>query len=189
VQAVSPIFRATFAKLARAAVPGIKLPEAIWEKDWNVHSRPCSEGPRQVLQYLARYVFRGPMSGRRISDLDDGRYTIKYRDNETRRWASVRLEPDEFLRRYLQHTLPRGFHKVRYFGWWSPSCRLKLRQLQLQLGPGLTDLAEEYARDVERWQENSKAQHCPYCGSTHSHVIGHVRKAPYADPSNRGPPP
>ena len=127
VQALSPIFRAKFASLARKAVPGIELPQAIWDVDWNVRSRPCLEGPGNVLRYLARYVFRGPMSGRRISGMADGRYLIQYRDTDTRELCTVRLEPDEFLRRYLQHTLPSGFHMVRYFRLWAPSSRAVVR--------------------------------------------------------------
>ena len=191
VKALSPVFRAKFAALARAAVPGIRLPEAIWRVDWNINSRPCTEGPGNVLRYLARYVFRGPMSKRRILGMEDGRYRIQYRDNDTHQLATVNLEPDEFLRRYLQHTLPRGFHKVRYFGWWSPSNRSKLHQLQLQLGPSpaLGKLAASCADELTRVQEDSPVRTCPHCGCTHFRVIAHWWAGATPPSVCRGPPP
>jgi hypothetical protein len=188
VLAVSPVFRAKFAALARAALPGVRLPDAIWRVDWNVRSRPCLEGPGNVLRYLARYVFRGPMSARRILGIENGRYLIAYRDNQTRRVTKVRLEPDEFLRRYLQHTLPRGFHRVRYFGWWGPSCRATLRGMQMQLGPGLADLARSFADELDRGQQQSPARLCPYCGCTHSHTIVHWSAGAVPPAACRGPP-
>lgn len=191
VKAVSPVFRAKFAALARAAVPGIELPDAIWRVDWNVYSRPCFEGPANVLRYLTRYVFRGPMGGRRIVGVDEGRYVLQYRDNDTRRLDAVRLEPHELLRRYLQHTLPAGFHKVRYFGWWAPSCRSTLRRLRLQLGvnPGLAALAERQAAELERLEQDSAACVCPYCGCTRSRVLGRWSRGARPSVACRGPPP
>lgn len=188
VRALSPIFRAKFATLARAAVPAIELPDAIWRTDWNVYSRPCVEGPQNVLRYLARYVFGGPMTGRTITGIEDRRYRIRYRDNETRRMDCVRLEPHEFMRRYLQHTLPKGFHKVRYFGWWAPSARSVLHRLQLQLGPGLVDLIERFTREVEALQQAGRARACPFCGSTHSHILARWSAGESAPAIIREPP-
>jgi len=188
VQALSPIFRAKFAELARKAVPGIELPDAIWDVDWNIRSRPCFEGPGNVLRYLARYVFRGPMSNRRILGMADGRYLIQYRDSETRRLRTLRLDPEEFLRRYLQHTLPRGFHKIRYFGLWARSNRQLLRTLQLQLAPGLLELAEAVADLAATAQAHTAAQACPQCGSSRCHTL--YRWRPNEPPALdcRGPP-
>ncbi len=190
VKALSPIFRAKFAAIVRRELPGVRLPKAIWEIAWNVRSRPCVEGPGNALRYLGRYVFSGPMSGRRILGMEDGRYILRYRDNETRKFATVRLAPDEFLRRYLQHALPHGFHRIRYFGWWAPACRSILHGLRLQLvpNPGLQQLIEQLIADAARFDSKPNGGVCPFCGCTRYHVvIGHYRIAPELTPC-RDPP-
>jgi len=172
VGALSRIVAAKFARLVRRELPDVRLPEALFDRPWNVYTRPCFEGPANVLRYLAQYVFRGPMDNRRILGIDHGRYVLQYRDNDTRRLDTVRLEPHEFMRRYLQHTLPRGLHRVRYFGWWGPSCRPTLRGLQLQLGSGLAELTETLAVQARQQQAAAAAACCPYCGSNRSHFVG-----------------
>lgn len=92
-----------------------------------------------VLDYLARYVFRIALTNARIVGLDDQTVSIQYKDRNTGRLRTCRLGGDEFMRRFLQHVLPRGFHKVRYFGLWHPAQRhnaARVRQmLQLQASP------------------------------------------------------
>jgi Putative transposase len=92
-----------------------------------------------VIDYLARYVFRVALTNARIVDRDDQTVTIQYKDRKTGCRRTCRLSGDEFMRRFLQHVLPRGFHKVRYFGLWHPAQRhnaARVRQmLQLQALP------------------------------------------------------
>ena len=94
-----------------------------------------------MLDYLARYVFRVALTNARIVGLDDETITIQYKDRKTGRARTCRLRGSEFMRRFLQHVLPRGFHKVRYFGLWHPAHRhnaARVRQmLQLQASPKL----------------------------------------------------
>ena len=98
-----------------------------------------------MLDYLARYVFRIAITNARIVGLDDAGVTFRYRDRKIRRRRICRLSGDEFMRRFLQHVLPRGFHKVRYFGLWHPAHRqdaARVRQmLQLQAPPPAGPLA------------------------------------------------
>ena len=171
VQALSRIMAPKFARLVRKEMPDIELPDAIWDRPWNVFIRPCPEGAEKVLRYLARYVLQGPMHNRRILGTENGRYVLQYRDNDTRQFASVRLEPHEFLRRYLQHTLPKGMHKVRYFGWWGPSRRTILRGLQLQLRADPTELVDALAAEIDRIQAADTTRVCPHCGCTSSQII------------------
>ena len=92
-----------------------------------------------MLDYLARYVFRVALTNARIVSLDDETVTIQYKERKTGRSRTCRLSGHEFRRRFLQHVLPRGFHKVRYFGLWHPAQRHnagRVRQmLQLQATP------------------------------------------------------
>ena len=76
-----------------------------------------------MLDYLARYVFRVALTNARIVGLDDQTVSIQYKERKTGRPRTCRLSGDEFMRRFLQHVLPRGFHKVRYFGLWHPAQR------------------------------------------------------------------
>jgi hypothetical protein len=69
-----------------------------------------------VLNYLLRYVFRTAISNARILRMDDTHVTYRWKDRNAGVWRTVRLPGVEFLRRFLEHVLPRGFHKVRYYG-------------------------------------------------------------------------
>ena len=73
-----------------------------------------------MLHYLARYVFRIAITNARIVGLEDAGVTFKYRDRGTGRRRTCRLSGEEFMRRFLQHVLPRGFHKVRYLACGIP---------------------------------------------------------------------
>ena len=83
--------------------------------------------------------FRVALTNARIVDLDNQAVTIQYKERKTGRRRTCRLSGEEFMRRFLQHVLPRGFHKVRYFGLWHPAQRhnaARVRQmLQLQAPP------------------------------------------------------
>ena len=135
VKALSRVFRRHFARLAREAVPGIALPEAVFHKRWVTFAKPIVQGPEKVLEYLGRYVYRTALSDSALVDMDDTHVTFRYRrsDDGTRR--QMRLPAHEFLRRFLQHVLPRGFHRVRTFGLLHAARRTTLRRLQLLLSP------------------------------------------------------
>jgi hypothetical protein len=108
----------------------------VWRRPWILHVTAWGNGEQAVLDYLARYVFRIALTNARIVDLDEETVTIQYKDRKTGRAQTCRLSGEEFMRRFLQHVLPRGFHKVRYFGLWHPVQRhnaARVRQmLQLQ---------------------------------------------------------
>ena len=94
--------------------PDLIVPAAAWDKPWVVIS---TIGARvtAVLRYLARYVFRVTITNTRIVALDDPP-SLSATSSANHRWRTCRLHGDEFDRRFLQHVLPKGFHKVRYFG-------------------------------------------------------------------------
>jgi hypothetical protein len=97
---------------------------------WVVHSKPVGSGDK-TLKYLSRYVYRVAISERSILGQDpNGRYIVRYRRSDTNKPRTMRLEPHELIRRFLQHVLPRGFHKIRYFGLHHSSRRPVLRLLQ-----------------------------------------------------------
>jgi hypothetical protein len=132
VKPLSLIFRAKFMKLARKALPNETFPQEIWDKEWVVFSKPTFKSTKKVLSYLGRYVHRVAITNNSIIALDD-HVTFRYQDSTTREWKTMRLVAMEFLRRFLQHVLPKGFHKVRYYGLLHPTNKVTLKRLQLLL--------------------------------------------------------
>jgi len=91
--------------------------KTLYAQDWVVYSKRPFGGPEQVLKYLARYTHRVAISNSRLESLDDGRVTFRLKDYaEGGRTKRLTLDAEEFLRRFVQHVLPRGFVKVRHYG-------------------------------------------------------------------------
>ena len=125
VEALSIIFRAKIcAGLKKAGLLGA-VPPSLWKKNWVVHCKHAGHGEK-VLDYLARYVFRIAITNSRLESIDARAVRFRYRDNKTQQIRHVSLPGAEFIARFLQHVLPRGCVKVRYYGIWSPSCRKQL---------------------------------------------------------------
>jgi hypothetical protein len=90
---------------------------ALADKDWVVYAKPPFGGPAQVLKYLARYTHRVAISNARLLDMDDRQVSFRYKDYaDGHKQKTMTLSADEFLRRFLQHILPKGFVKVRHYG-------------------------------------------------------------------------
>ena len=178
---------AALAKLVRGKLmaalakrrPGLALPKTVWQKPWVVHCTPWGEGADAVLRYLARYVFRTAISNSRIEGLDADGVTIRHKHRASNRWRRTRLSGHEFMRRFLQHVLPKGLHKVRYYGLWHPSKRQEAAKVRLLLllqpesagmaaqpstaaGASDTGLPEAGAACAQRL--------CPYCHGPLIHV-------------------
>ena len=136
IKALAKLVCGKFRALLRQKCPDLVIPDAVWHKRWVLHVSARGNGEQAVLDYLARYVFRVALTNARIVGLDDNGLTIQYKDRKTGCRRTCRLSGDEFMRRFLQHVLPRGFHKVRYCGLWHPAQRhnaARVRQmLQLQ---------------------------------------------------------
>jgi hypothetical protein len=139
IKALAKLVRGKFPAALRQKCPDLDIPDALWRKRWILHVTAWGSGEQAVLDYLARYVFRVALTNARIVGVDDEAVTIQCRERKTGRSQTCRLSGHEFMRRFLQHVLPRGFHKVRYFGLWHPAQRDnagRVRQmLQLQATP------------------------------------------------------
>ena len=90
----------------------------LFREDWVVYAKPPFGGPQHVLQYLARYTHRVAISNHRIIEVNDTHVTFRWKDyaHHSKR-RKVTLTNEEFLRRFLQHLLPKGFPRIRYFGF------------------------------------------------------------------------
>jgi Putative transposase/Transposase zinc-binding domain len=169
VRALSAMFRGRFCALVHQERPDLNLPESVWTTDWVVYCKPTVQGTESVLDYLGRYVHRIALTNSRILSIDDGRVCFRYADSRTHRWKTMTLPAQEFIRRFLQHVLPLGFHKVRYYGLWSPTHRSLLHRLQLCLAghePPAPLASPDQARQPPacEYSPPQAGQHCRHCG-------------------------
>lgn len=131
VRVLSCLFRARFRDAMKERHPDAfrNVLSSVWTSPWVVHSKPVGSGEK-ALSYLSRYVHRVALSDNAILAHDENTITVRYRKSGTNKVKTMRLAPIEFLRRFLQHVLPKGFAKVRYFGLHHSSKRPVLRLLQ-----------------------------------------------------------
>ncbi len=146
VQAASVIYRAKFQAIMRERGLHAQIPPVVWTKDWVVHSKAVGDG-RLALRYLAPYVYRVAISNRRVVKCEPGpdglgRVTFTYRPSGSRRYRALAVTAEEFIRRFLQHVLPRGLQKVRHYGFVHPRSRIDLEWLQMLVTVTLNQVYE-----------------------------------------------
>src|SRR4029077_19926764 len=122
----------------------------VWKTRWVVYAKPPFAGPQAVLAYLSRYTHRVAISNRRLIAFDETGVTFRYKDyrrNGADRQQVMTLGVDEFIRRFLLHVLPRGFHRIRHYGLLSASARranlTRARELLAVAPPPDNDVPEE----------------------------------------------
>ena len=161
VRALSVGFRARFLLRLKRVLPHVVVPAAVWKTPWVVYAKPTVQGADRVLRYLARYVHRAAITDARIVRVDATAVTFRYRDATARGWRTMTLPGAEFLRRFLQHVLPRGFHKVRYYGFWRPQAAATRQRLHQQLAPAVCTLVPRV--DASPVLSDRAATRCPHC--------------------------
>ena len=128
---------------------------------WVVYAKPPFAGPQAVLAYLSRYTHRVAISNRRLLGFDETGVTFRYKDyrrDDPERQQVMTLATDEFIRRFLLHVLPRGFHRIRHYGLLAGSARrtnLAQARLLLAAPPPPAEPPDE-AEDLR--------PPCPCCG-------------------------
>ena len=134
---------------------------------WYVYAKPPFGGPEAVLGYLSRYTHRVAISNRRLIALDDNGVTFNYKDYRAdgrARYKVMTLATSEFIRRFLIHVLPKGFHRIRYYGLLAKSsCAENLaraRQLLAVLKP-----QHKPANSAGTDQAATNSHPCPCCGA------------------------
>ena len=173
VRVLGRLFRGTFLArmrdaFARGTLAGFEDVRAFesWvgrlqAKDWVVYSKAPLGGPAVVLKYLARYTHRVAIGNSRLVALDDGRVTFTYKDYaDASRTKAMTLEGVEFLRRWVQHVLPRGFVKIRHYGLLANRHRAAKLALcrRLLWASSLVPVARAPDPDV-------RPDPCPVCGA------------------------
>jgi Putative transposase/Transposase zinc-binding domain len=138
-------------------------------KDWEVYIQAPEYGVDNLLEYLARYIFRIAISNHRIVDIQHGKVTFEYYDNRQEgKLKRMSLTAEEFIHRFLLHVLPRRFVRIRHFGLHHASCRAKLQEARRLLGLSskLPVVAKLVLLDWLKTVLKSEADPrlCPYCG-------------------------
>ena len=134
----------------------------VRSKRWVVYAKPPFSGPAAVLAYLSRYTHRIAISNRRLLAFDEASVIFRYKDyrrDGADRHQAMTLAADEFIRRFLIHVLPRGFHRIRHYGLLSATARkpnlVRARELLAAAPPSNNDEPDK-PRDVR--------PPCPCCG-------------------------
>jgi predicted Zn-ribbon and HTH transcriptional regulator len=134
------------------------LLHGLHRQDWVVYAKPAFGGPEAVLRYLGRYTHRVAISNHRLLSFDGERATFRWKDYAHRnKQRTMTLGATEFLRRFAQHILPRGFVRIRQFGFLANGCRTSLLALGRKLiafSPG--------PREPDQGEAGS-AWKCPLC--------------------------
>ena len=139
--------------------------------EWVVYAKPPFGGPAAVLAYLARYTHRTAIANSRLVSLDDHTVRFRWKDYRTAdpatgavRLKTMSLSPDEFLRRFLLHVLPAGFHRIRHYGLLAKGPRaIDLDRLRALIAAQTGDAAPE-PEPAEAEPETTILPACPCCG-------------------------
>jgi hypothetical protein len=138
-------------------------------KNWFVYAKPPFAGPEAVLAYLARYTHRVAITNSRLIALDERGVTFRYKDYRRDgqvRYRTMTLAADEFIRRFLLHVLPKGFHRIRHYGLLaSPGCKANIaraRELIAAPMPTVDPLEAHDTADPDAVTDHRPP--CPCCG-------------------------
>jgi hypothetical protein len=138
----------------------------LWRAEWVVYAKPPFAGPKQVLDYVGRYTHRVAISNHRLLDIEDGQVQFRYKDyRHDNQQKTMTLSADEFIRRFLLHVLPDGFHRIRYYGFLGNRYRQeKLEHCRQLLGMAspVTEPPKDY-RDRYEQLTGISLRLCPVC--------------------------
>ena len=170
VRVLSKLVRGRFRAQLKKTAPDVfrQIDFTVWKQGWNSFCKPYGKGAKAVLNYLGRYVYRVAISNARLVSMDQ----------------TLRLPGEEFLRRFVMHVLPRGFHKVRYYGLWHHSQRKTRHRIRLLLAspndmPKLEELLNTLSTTDEEASESASEQNvksdflpiCPTCKSQNVRLV------------------
>lgn len=155
--------------------------EPLSKSEWVVYAKPPFAGPEKVLDYVGRYTHRVAISNNRLLDIEAGQVSFRYKDyRDHSQQKTMALSAEEFIRRFLLHVLPHGFHRIRYFGFLGNRHRQeKLAQCRELLGmappvvPSEPSVVQDY-RDRYETLTGKSLRLCPFCHRGHMIVVGEI---------------
>jgi hypothetical protein len=134
---------------------------------WVVYAKPPFAGPPQVLDYVGRYTHRVAISNNRLQDIEGGQVRFQWKDYRDKgQQKTMTLSAEEFIRRFLLHTLPHGFQRIRYYGFLGNRYRheklARCRQLLGMAPPAGSSAPQDYC-DRHEELTGSSLRECPAC--------------------------
>jgi hypothetical protein len=170
--ALRKVFRAKFRDALKAEDPKLfaQAPPETWTKTWNVNCEAVGDG-KTTLKYLAPYIYRVALSNKRLVSMEAGNVTFSYKPRK-KPWTTMTLPVMSFMQRFLQHVLPKGFQKIRYWGFLHPSAKKRFNAIKDQLeqnAPETKDKPEPQKDTEQEHKENNthtpeQPGRCPQCG-------------------------
>jgi hypothetical protein len=157
------------------------LIQSLSKVKWIAYAKAPFAGPEQVLEYLGRYTHRVAISNNRIVSIDNGKVTFTYRDRKQNETREMTVDADEFIRRFLLHVLPKGFMKIRYFGFLANKNKKKAISILRKLINPEAKLPEKIKETVQEMMlrlTGSDITCCPKCKKGKMMII---RKLPKPD--------
>ncbi len=166
----------------------------LYKKDWVVNVQKPMGNPEKILEYLSRYVFRIAITDRRILEVKNGKVHFSWKDYRTGHFRKMKLDIDEFIRRFLLHVLPKGFFKVRYYGAFSSRYRKKnilaakqflAQETENKKEEALEDGNQFWGKQNTVWNEilesirNFRQPNCPVCKKGRLCFAGLVKDLPW----------
>jgi hypothetical protein len=199
IEALSEVFRGKFLDLMTQAYQGgqlrfsgicsplekperfLKLKDALYSKKWVVYIQKPIKRPEYVLEYFGRYTHRVAISNHRIVSVHDGMVTFNYKNRDTNQTMSCIITAVEFIRRFLLHSLPIGFMRIRHFGFLSNRNKKEnIQKIRTSLGASadldtdanlsvLNMMSQLIGLDITR---------CPHCNKGKMRVVAELPKEP-----------
>jgi len=154
--------------------------KSVSQKKWMVYAKKPFSSPDEVVRYIGRYTHRIAISNYRIRSIDNHRVCFDYRDYKDGGKVKIMdLSSDEFIRRFLLHILPKGFKKIRFYGFWSNGIKKStIKRIRQILGIG-DELTKQYESEVIEKQKHL----CPCCQKGFLTVIDTFFPVYYANTS------
>jgi hypothetical protein len=180
VKPLAALFRAKLRAALRQTPFWAEIPATVWKQSWVVDCRAVGTGGA-ALKYLAPYIFRVALSNKRIVRVTNDQVTFRYTVSATGQTAYCTLPALVFVQRFLQHVLPKGFVKVRYYGLFRVGNRRGLARLRSQLLLHRHIAALPILAPASSESGTARVQVCPSCGEP-------MRLERVLLPRNRGPP-
>ena len=180
-----------------AGIPELIDPQAfaaylapLWNTKWVVYCKRPFGGPKEVLRYLARYTHRVAISNRRLIACNEKGVTFKWKDYRCEgpdRYKVMTLPTHEFIRRFLIHVLPAGFHRIRYYGLLASGKRAEnVARARELLTPPIIPVDAIKAISTSSIEPQTANHSCPCCGGR---MIIIERFEPGATPHHQPSPP
>lgn len=166
VENISAVFRGKFLAKMQKQLPQDKgFIRKLYKTPWVVYAEEPFAGPHQVIEYLGRYTHRVAINNHRLLAMDENGIRFRYHDYRDNKQKVLTLEGAEFLRRFCQHILPKGFVRIRHFGLMATSKRNQLRELQQAFGIVVPFVIEKKDwKQICRDHLNYNPDLCPLCG-------------------------